>query len=161
MTTVVIYILQFIGALIIWSLVSYTLHYVSHMKFKNNLLWKTHKHHHLNKYEGKRTLPEWKNFFFWFGSWGKTGDVLILYTIPALTISFLIGGGAYFLIIFHYIYEVFLADEALEHNKKIGKPITNFLAIGQYHMLHHQKIIGNYSSIFVIWDKLFKTEIKH
>ena len=118
-----------------------------------------HREHHKNIYEGKRNFPDIYSFFFWFGSWKKTLDVLIMFTFPALLYSFLLGGSAYWLIIFHYLYEVFFADELLELNKQIKGKITKYFAIGDYHMDHHRRMVGNYSSIFVFWDFIFGTKL--
>ena len=149
---------EFFGAFMLWTLWSYGVHRLAHVHHKKNPLWHMHKPHHRNNYNLPRPLIEnWKVFLLWFGDFKKTADVWVVFTLPSIALAALIGGGAWFLPIFHYLYEVFLADQIFEHNPKIKGKITRYVACGAYHLHHHKKFTANYGFFLTFWDKLFNT----
>jgi sterol desaturase/sphingolipid hydroxylase (fatty acid hydroxylase superfamily) len=131
---------------------------LAHIHSPKNPLWQLHRAHHKNNYTNSRPRwPRWHEFLFWFGSFPKTFDVLLTFTLPALLCAWLFGGSAWLLLPFHYFWEVFLSDTVLEHNPKIGNPFVRFLAVGQYHLHHHRTLNSNYGFFTPLWDIIFGT----
>ncbi|MGQ4665510.1 sterol desaturase family protein [Metabacillus halosaccharovorans] len=141
---------------LIWSLYSYVIHRIAHIPSKKNPLLKIHLVHHRVKYDDS-FLPEWPNFFFWFGSWRASLDVWITLTLPVVIIAIIDPVPGVILLVFHYFYEVFLAGNVVDHNPNIKGKITRYFAIGQYHVRHHEVYRANYGFFITLWDRLFGT----
>ncbi|MCV9888129.1 sterol desaturase family protein [Metabacillus halosaccharovorans] len=141
---------------LIWSLYSYVIHRIAHIPSKKNPLLKIHLVHHRVKYDDS-FLPEWPNFFFWFGSWRASLDVWITLTFPVVIIAIIDPVPGVILLVFHYFYEVFLAGNVVDHNPNIKGRITRYFAIGQYHVRHHEVYRANYGFFITLWDRLFGT----
>jgi sterol desaturase/sphingolipid hydroxylase (fatty acid hydroxylase superfamily) len=141
---------------VLWTLYSYSIHVVAHMNFKWNFLRPLHLKHHSYRYSGIR-WPPLHDYFFWFGTWKGTLDVWITFTLPLLVLWFFEREVATVLLAFHYIYEVFLSRDILDHNPNIVGKITNVIPIGAYHYRHHSNYKCNYSFYICLWDHLFGT----
>lgn len=102
-------------------------------------------------------LPPWHDYFFWFGNFRSSMDVYITFTLPLLALLAFSPKYGTPLLAFHYIYEVFLSRNVLDHNPKIKGKITNYIPIGTYHLLHHRNVKCNYSFFITIWDRIFGT----
>ncbi len=141
---------------IIWSFVVYFLHYLAHTKYIP-LLNKIHSYHHkINYFSPKNQKWNWKILFLYYGWIYETLDVWIIVTIPLLIIVFWLWWNSIYLILFHYLYEVFL-NLKLDHNPNLKWKITKFFAIGSFHMKHHLDPFCNYWLFITFWDYLFNT----
>lgn len=139
--------------IILWDLACYWMH-----RWAHNAKWylRIHAAHHKKIYNAEQSwLPSIGSFFLWHGCWKQSLDILISFTMPAVVISYIFN--CWWVLLFHYLYEVFLADGLWQHNVRIK---SNILAGGQYHLEHHRNPRCNYGSILPIWDKIFKTEVK-
>ncbi|MDN4524093.1 sterol desaturase family protein [Fictibacillus fluitans] len=141
---------------LIWSLYSYLIHRIAHIPSKKNPLLKIHLVHHRVEYDSS-FLPSWPNFFFWFGSWRASIDVWVTLTLPLVVIAILDPVPGLILLGFHYFYEVFFASNVIDHNPHIKGRVTKLLAIGQYHVKHHEVYRSNYGFFITLWDHLFGT----
>jgi sterol desaturase/sphingolipid hydroxylase (fatty acid hydroxylase superfamily) len=141
---------------ILWTLYSYGIHVLAHTNFKGNFVSALHLRHHAYKYQGNK-WPPLHDYFFWFGTWRGTLDVWITFTLPLIVLAFFEPAVAAVLLVFHYIYEVFLSRDILDHNPNITGPITRFVPVGAYHLKHHRNFRCNYSFYISIWDHVFKT----
>lgn len=112
--------------------------------------------HHSYNY-GVSKWPPIEDYFFWFGSWKSTLDVWIVFTLPLVALLFVNRDVAIVLLIFHYIYEVFLSKNVLDHNPKITSKITKIIPVGIFHLDHHKYFKCNYSFYISLWDYLFGT----
>lgn len=151
-----IFVLKLISYFLLWTLYSYTIHYIAHQDFKYNFLRVCHLKHHEYRYENLK-WPPFHDFFFWFGNWKGTLDVWITFTLPLIALLFIEFEVALCLLAFHYVYEVFLSRDILDHNPNIKGRITNFIPIGVYHMKHHRNFRQNYAFFVTLWDMLFGT----
>lgn len=151
-----IFVLKLVGYFLLWTLWSYTMHVIAHTNFKYNFIRYFHLKHHAYNY-GDSNLPPWHDYFFWFGEWRSSMDVYITFTIPLiiLTIFDPVYGGI--LLAFHYVYEVFLSRNVLDHNPNITGNITRFIPIGKFHLCHHRNVKCNFSFYITLWDYLFRT----
>ena len=61
------------------------------------------------------------------------------------------------LLAFHYIYEVFLSENQLDHNPKITGRVTRWFAWGDFHLQHHVHPKQNIGLMITLWDRLFGT----
>lgn len=150
----------FIGVILLWTLVMYWIHRLAHIHHPKNPFWQLHRAHHAVAYlsaPSKSTWPRLGQLVFWLGSWRATLDVIVTMTIPAILIAILIPRYGIFLLAFHYIYELFFSEYALDHNPKIKGFITHIFAWGDFHLLHHMTPRKNYSLIITLWDRVFQT----
>jgi sterol desaturase/sphingolipid hydroxylase (fatty acid hydroxylase superfamily) len=146
------------GYFLLWSLWSYGVHVLAHSKLRRfNLPKYVHRKHHGYRYE-KRVFPPWHDYFFWFGDWRSSLDVYITFTIPLIALAFYepVYGGI--LLGFHYIYEVFLSRDVLDHNPNLKGSFTRYIPVGVYHMAHHRDLRCNFSFYLTVWDFLFRTD---
>ena len=150
--------LLFISLFLLWTLLIYLMHRLAHVKSKFNFLYKLHVAHHKVNYwnEANRTF-KWYYIFFYFGSWQATFDVFFILTLPAICISLLFPQPGIYLLVFHYLYEVFLSEGTLDHNPSIKGNLTKYFAWGQYHLTHHKTWKYNYGLIITFWDRVFET----
>ncbi|MEM9482197.1 MAG: sterol desaturase family protein [Cyanobacteria bacterium P01_F01_bin.116] len=140
-----------------WTLYSYTIHVIAHKNFKYNFLRKIHLPHHAYKYKALK-WPPLHDYVFWFGSWKGTLDVWVTFTLPLIILFFFEPQVALVLLVFHYIYEVFLSRDILDHNPHLKGVITRFIPIGEYHLKHHKNYRCNYAFFITLWDYIFKTD---
>lgn len=141
-----------------WSLCNYSIHRIGHYKSRFNPLFKIHLAHHKEKYpNGNGLLPEWKNFFLWFGNWRSSLDIVITLILPALLIYILDPETGKWLLAFVYLYEVFCSENLLDHNPSIKGPVTQFMAWGDFHLMHHKYPRTNYGLYITLWDHVFDT----
>ena len=151
-------LIQFFIAFFLWTFMSYWLHRFAHINHSCNPLYKIHKFHHQKKYDENDLWKfYWPSIWFWFGNIKQTLEIWIVFTIPAILIAIIIGGGAFYLLPLHYIYEVLFADRLVEHNPRIKGKITKIFAIGSYHLIHHDKFKYNYGFYITLWDHIFGT----
>ena len=146
--------LKLVAYFLLWTLYSYGIHYVAHMRFRGNFLRAIHVRHHRYEYSGRK-WPPIGDYFFWFGSWKGTLDVWITFTLPLIVLLFFEPEVAAVLLVFHYVYEVFLSRDVLDHNPNIKGWITRFIPIGEYHLKHHKDFRCNLSFFITLWDYLF------
>ncbi len=148
---------KLIGYFLLWGLWAYAMHALAHSRWRRfNFIRYFHLKHHQYEY-GASMWPPWHDYLFWFGNWRSSMDVYLTFTLPLVVLTFhdpLCGGV---LLGFHYIYEVFLSRNVLDHNPNIRGFVTRFIPIGEYHMLHHRNVRCNYSFYLTIWDHVFGT----
>jgi sterol desaturase/sphingolipid hydroxylase (fatty acid hydroxylase superfamily) len=94
---------------------------------------------------------------FYFGGVLETVDVLVTITIPAIIVYFIYPPVGIYILIFHYLYEVFFSEGVLDHNPAIKGRITAIFAWGDYHLSHHKNWNCNYGLLLTCWDHLFNT----
>jgi sterol desaturase/sphingolipid hydroxylase (fatty acid hydroxylase superfamily) len=150
--------LKLIGYFMLWGLWSYGMHVAAHSKMKRrfNLMRYLHMKHHAYEY-GDSQWPPWHDYFFWFGDWRSSLDVYITFTIPLIALALYDPVPGCILLGFHYVYEVFLSRNVLDHNPDITGAITKLVPIGTYHMHHHRDVHCNFAFYLTIWDHLFGT----
>ena len=145
------------GYFLLWTLWSYTIHWFAHCRIKRfNFFKYFHLKHHAYKY-GESLLPPWYEYFFWFGSFRGSMDVYLTFTLPLIALAFYDPQYGLTLLAFHYVYEVFLGSNVLDHNPKISGWITRIFPIGTFHLQHHRNVKCNYSFYTTFWDNLFGT----
>ncbi|WP_270171054.1 sterol desaturase family protein [Paenibacillus sp. SYP-B4298] len=145
---------------LLWTLYSYMMHVIAHIPHKRNVLHKIHLAHHRYDY-GDSKWPPWHDFFFWFGGWKESLDVWITFTLPILVLIWFDPVYGICLFGFHYIYEIFLSRNVLDHNPRLTGAYTNVIPVGQFHLKHHKFYKCNYSFFISIWDYLFRTNDSH
>jgi sterol desaturase/sphingolipid hydroxylase (fatty acid hydroxylase superfamily) len=150
--------IKLIGYFMLWGLWSYGMHAFAHSKVKRgiNFMRYLHVKHHAYEY-GDSRWPPWHDYFFWFGNWRSSLDVYITFTIPLVALALYDPVPGCILLAFHYIYEVFLSRNVLDHNPNITGAITKVVPIGSYHMHHHSDVHCNFSFYLTIWDHVFGT----
>jgi len=141
---------------LLWTLYSYTMHVIAHIKFKYNFVMYCHLKHHAYDY-GSSFWPPLHDYFFWFGDFRTSMDVYLTFTLPLIVLTFFDPIPGATLLAFHYVYEVFLSRNVLDHNPKIDGWIVRFLPIGSFHLKHHKYARCNYSFFTTFWDYLFRT----
>ena len=141
-----------------WTLLVYAMHRIAHWKIKGNFLRALHLAHHKVDYSNEinRRL-KWYNLFFYFGSLNATLDVIMMLTLPAVMIFLLYPRLGAYILVFHYLYEVFLSEGVLDHNPKINGFVTKYFSWGDYHLEHHKRWNCNYSLMVTVWDRVFRT----
>jgi sterol desaturase/sphingolipid hydroxylase (fatty acid hydroxylase superfamily) len=152
----------FAGVFLLWTGIIYGLHRASHWHHPRNPLWHLHRAHHRHPYlqaESGSAWPRWPQFFLWLGSWRASLDVFVVMTLPAIAIALLWPRYGVPLLVFHYVYEVFCSEYALDHNPKIRGVWTRWFAWGDYHLYHHMKPKRNYSLLITLWDRVFGTAV--
>jgi sterol desaturase/sphingolipid hydroxylase (fatty acid hydroxylase superfamily) len=146
----------------LWTLAEYWLHRLMHVSHRLNPLWYVHRLHHAIPLDvltdAQFSIPKWHYFIWWFDNWHETLEIVIGETIPALLIYALDPECGYYLLIFHYVYELLATDSLLEHNSRISNEtiISNF-AVGQFHLEHHRRPHKNFGFTISWWDHLFGT----
>lgn len=151
-----IFALKLTGYFLLWTLYSYTIHVIAHSQMKYNFLKYFHIKHHAYNY-GDSKLPPWHDYFFWFGDIRTSMDVYITFTLPLIVLAIFEPLYGSLLLVFHYLYEVFLSRNVLDHNPKITGTITKLFPIGSFHLTHHHYARCNYSFFLTLWDFLFGT----
>jgi sterol desaturase/sphingolipid hydroxylase (fatty acid hydroxylase superfamily) len=152
-----LYATHLAAAFLVWTLWSYAVHVAAHSRLAAfRPLRRVHRAHHAVRY-GPNRWPTWPTYLLWFGSWRATLDVLITFTAPLIGLSLVAPRIGVPLLVFHYIYEVFLAGSVLDHNPVITGPITQVVAIGAFHMRHHASPSCNFGFYVTAWDRLFRT----
>jgi sterol desaturase/sphingolipid hydroxylase (fatty acid hydroxylase superfamily) len=150
-------ILAFISLFLLWTLLVYLMHRLSHLKHKRNILRKIHFHHHnINYWQGDKIF-KWYYLLFYFGSFYATLDILISLTLPALLVYLIYPPVGIYILLFHYLYEVFFSEGLLDHNPNIKGGITKVFAWGQYHLIHHKFLKFNFGLMITLWDYVFGT----
>jgi sterol desaturase/sphingolipid hydroxylase (fatty acid hydroxylase superfamily) len=152
-----IFALKLVGYFLLWGLWSYGMHALAHSRWRRwNFIRYCHLKHHQYDYGGSM-WPPWHDYLFWFGNWRSSMDVYLTFTVPLIGLAFYdpVYGGI--LLAFHYIYEVFLSRNVLDHNPNIRGPITKFIPIGEYHVRHHRNVRCNFAFYLTVWDHLFGT----
>ncbi len=138
----------------------YWLHRFSHWRSRWNPLWRIHLAHHQNDYLRRLPTPGWPDrgqFVFWLGDWRSSLDVVLVMTLPLLLLCVLFPAHALPLLILHYLYEVFLSEELLDHNPRVQGRWTRWFAWGDFHLHHHVDPRLNHGLIVTWWDRLFRT----
>lgn len=149
--------IKLIGYFLLWSLWAYCMHVLAHKKLgRFNLLWHLHRKHHAYEY-GDSKWPPWHDYLFWFGHWRSSMDVYITFTIPLIALALYDPLPGCILLGVHYVYEVFLSRNVLDHNPNITGPVTAVIPIGRYHMHHHRDVHCNFAFYLTLWDHLFGT----
>jgi sterol desaturase/sphingolipid hydroxylase (fatty acid hydroxylase superfamily) len=149
------------GLFFLWTLLVYSMHRAAHIKNQYNLLRKIHlSHHKINYLERDNRRFKWYYMLFYFGSIYASLDVILMLTLPAFVVYFLYPRLGIYIIAFHYVYEVFLSEGALDHNPNITGKATRYFAWGKYHLTHHSDSRYNYGLMITLWDWVFKTRKK-
>jgi len=151
-----IFVLKLTGYFLLWTLYSYTIHYLAHTKIRYNFLKYFHLKHHAYDY-GESFFPPWHDYFFWFGHIKSSMDVYITFTLPLVLLAMFDPLYGVILLVFHYFYEVFLSRNVLDHNPRIKGWITKIIPIGSFHLMHHRHAKCNYSFFITLWDHVFRT----
>ncbi len=151
-----------VGVVLVWTFSIYWLHRLAHIHHPKNPLWHLHRAHHAIHYLGtprKSFWPSLGQFLFWLGSWRASLDVIVTITIPAIILAVFLPRYGIPLLIFHYFYEVFCSEYALDHNPNIKGRLTRIFAWGDFHLLHHMTPRNNFSLIITFWDRVFGTAV--
>ena len=150
------------GVLLLWTFIIYWMHRLAHIHHPRNPLWQLHRAHHAIGYlsaPSQSTWPRFGQFLLWLGSWRASLDVIVSMTIPAIVIAIIIPRYGVPLLIFHYFYELFCSEYALDHNPNIQGGITRVFAWGDFHLLHHMTPRNNFCLIITLWDRVFRTAV--
>lgn len=149
-----IFFLQFL----LWTLLVYLMHRLAHWRSKYNFLYQIHLTHHKVDYLNPVNRSfKWFYLLFYFGGLYETLDVILILTLPALIVYFINPNTGIYLLVFHYMYEVFLSEGFLDHNPNVTGSITRYLSWGKYHLGHHRNWKKNYSLMITLWDYIFGT----
>jgi len=145
-----------------WTFMTYWLHRLSHVSHPKNPLWQLHRAHHRVAYLGEPTgskIPKIGQFFLWLGTWRASLDVILAMTLPALAIAVLFPRYGIPLLVFHYFYEIFASEHALDHNPQIKGRIVKYFAWGDFHLFHHMAPKNNFGLVITLWDRVFGTDV--
>lgn len=154
MNNVLIFIVQFF----LWTLLVYLIHRAAHYRSKYNFLLKIHlQHHRINYLNKNNRVFKWYYIFFYFGSVKATVDVVLTLTLPAVFVYLMHPPTGVYILIIHYLYEVFLSEGLLDHNPAIRGKLTKVFSWGEYHLKHHKNPKCNFGLIITLWDKVFRT----
>lgn len=154
-------VLQFIAFFLLWTLIVYWMHRLAHIRIWYNFLYYFHlAHHKINYFRQSNLKFKWYYLFFYFGSLRASLDVICMLTIPAFIVYFIYPKIGIYILIFHYIYEVFFSEGLLDHNSNITGTSTKLFAWGKYHLVHHKKWNYNFSLMITLWDWVFKTNLE-
>jgi sterol desaturase/sphingolipid hydroxylase (fatty acid hydroxylase superfamily) len=138
---------MFIIEFLIWTLMLYWVHRISHIKIRFN---KLHCSHHqfvaLNQPKW-----HWSNIFFYMDNPKSAIDVWITEVIPTIIFCWIIN--SWWLIIFYWIWAAFL-QERYEH--KTNLDLILFTS-GKWHMIHHCNPKRNFGLFIPLWDIVFGT----
>jgi sterol desaturase/sphingolipid hydroxylase (fatty acid hydroxylase superfamily) len=155
-----IYCAGFLATFLVWTLIMYGMHRLSHANHRRNPLWWIHTAHHRIPYLSRppvSRLPVWPQFVLWLGNWRASLDVLISMTLPLVLIALLVPQYGVPLLVLHYFYEIFCSEYLLDHNPRIRGWITRVFAWGDYHLHHHAHPRRNFGLLITLWDRVFKT----
>lgn len=145
------------GVFLLWTLAMYWLHRLAHWRSPKNLLYRIHQKHHQQRYDvtpgGFKIESLWWNF----GHPALVLDILLTMTLPLVLLTLFFPSQGLCLLVFHYLYEVFLGDDVLDHNLRIQGRVTKFFAWGRFHMTHHYNSRYNYCLLITLWDIVFRT----
>jgi len=157
LTDAIIWLTRLLLVVCIWTLVYYFLHRVAHIRHKRNWLHKLHIIHHRTDYRngGSRFRPGF--LLFYFGDIRATLDTLLMMTIPLVVITAFFPDQGIWVILWHYINEVFLAERILEHNPRLEGRLTRIFAWGTFHLKHHKNPRTNFGLLTTFWDNIFNT----
>ena len=147
-------------AFLSWTLMTYWLHRLAHIHSHKNPLWRLHRAHHKVPYLSAPTGSIWPKpgqFVLWLGNWRTSLDVIVLMTVPAILITLVFPRYGIPLLIFHYFYELFCSEYALDHNPKISGTVTKYFAWGDFHLYHHIAPKRNFGLMVTFWDRVFGT----
>ena len=150
--------LKLIGYFLLWGSWSYGMHVFAHSRVKRrfNFMKVLHIKHHAYAY-GESKWPPWHDYFFWFGDWRSSMDVYLTFTLPLVVLAVLDPLPGCILLGFHYLYEVFLSRNVVDHNPNLTGAVTKVFPVGAYHIRHHRDVHCNYSFFLTLWDHLFGT----
>jgi len=159
-------VLKLIFIILLWTFIAYWMHRLGHIKSRYNPIYYFHIPHHnldyISKEKRKSRNFKWYYLFFYFGNIRSTLDVIFVMTIPLTILIYIIAPNeGLFLLLLHYIYEVFLGENILDHNPNLKGRITHYLAWGQTHLEHHRTPYKNYGLIINLWDYIFSTWKQH
>lgn len=152
-----LWIFRFLLVILLWTLLYYILHRVAHIRHKHNWLHKLHIIHHRTDYRngGSHFKPQF--LLFYFGDVRGTLDTLCMMTLPLIVITFVFPQQGLWVLLWHYINEVFLAERILEHNPRLFGRLTRVFAWGTFHLKHHKNPKTNFGLLITLWDNLFST----
>ncbi|KEF40614.1 MAG: hypothetical protein ER33_16080 [Cyanobium sp. CACIAM 14] len=153
--TVLRWTLTFLLLILAWTGMAYGIHRLAHHSGRWNLLNRLHRAHHHPDYLNHQRSFRWHHFLLCFGSLEETLDVWITLTLPALLLSCLVPSHAPLMLGFHYLYEIFLSDDRLDHNPSLRGGVTRWFAWGQYHLEHHRQPTKHFGLILTFWDVIF------
>ena len=140
--------------LLAWTGLAYGIHRLAHHRARWNRLERLHRVHHGPTYLEVRRSLHWHHFLLCFGSPQETLDIWFTLTLPALALAPLFPDQAPWLLGFHYLYEIFLSDERLDHNPRLCGSLTRYFAWGDYHLEHHRDPSRHFGLILTLWDGL-------
>lgn len=157
-----VFSLRFSLWFLLWTFIEYWMHRVMHWSHPLNPLFDIHRSHHLTPMsvltDKKYRWPKLMYFFFYFENVHETVEIIVGETIPAICIYFCDPECGFWLLVFHYIYEILATDSLLEHNAEItSKSIIKYAAVGQFHLEHHRIPSYNYGFTITLWDHVFGT----
>lgn len=157
MMAVMMWTFKLVGVFLLWTFIIYWMHRLAHVRAPFNPLYRIHQGHHQQKYDGTRQGFKIEYLWWNFGELRLAVDIIITQTIPLLILTWFFPSQGLVLLVFHYLYEVFLSEDYLDHNIHIQGDVTRFFAWGRFHMTHHHKPKYNYCLMVTLWDFLFRT----
>lgn len=157
LTNAMLWLTKLLLVIALWTLVYYILHRIAHIRHTQNWLHKLHIIHHRTDYRngGSRFKPGF--LLFYFGDIRATLDTLLMMTLPLVVITFIFPSQGIWVLLWHYINEVFLAERVLEHNPHLGGRLTQVFAWGTFHLKHHKNPRTNFGLLITLWDNIFNT----
>lgn len=151
-------LVELLSGIFAWTLISYAMHWFAHQPSAPRWIQRGHWEHHRLYTQNRPTRFDWRELFLFFDNWQHTLDTWLTLTLPAIVVSFSIGGTAGWLLFgLHYVHEVFFGGDRLDHNANITGTVTRFFAIGQTHLEHHRNPRVNYGFVLTMWDRVFGT----
>jgi sterol desaturase/sphingolipid hydroxylase (fatty acid hydroxylase superfamily) len=148
------------GAFLAWTFLVYWMHRLSHIHHARNPLWQLHRAHHMHPYlsqSGASKMPTFGQLFLWLGSWRASLDVFVVMTMPAILIAIISPRFGIPILVFHYVYEIFCSEYALDHNPNVQGRVTRIFAWGDFHLFHHMMPKRNFCLVITLWDRIFLT----
>ncbi|MCV3274383.1 sterol desaturase family protein [Roseobacter sinensis] len=146
---ILLYIAELFLFFILFTFVVYWTHRAAH---KFAFLWYLHSSHHAQRYKGEFEFS-WLNLIGWFNDWRATADQWVTEILP-LCVMLYIWPDAWPIAVLYYVDGFVLAEGITDHNPRIDIP---GLAMGRYHLKHHQDHSVNYDQYFRLWDTVFGT----
>ncbi len=143
-----VYLFELAGYFFAWTLILYWTHRAAH---RLEFLWRFHSAHHETHYDGSFEFSWW-NLIGWFNDWRSTLDQWIVEIIPT-AIFIAVFPAAWPLAVLYFVDNA-LAEGITDHNPRIRVP---GLAMGRYHLVHHEDHGANLDVYTPFWDRVFGT----
>ncbi len=143
--------LPLVARVILYYLVADLGSYLLHVTMHTKLLWRVHKWHHAPKY------------MYWFAGVRATIPQQFLFNIPGLLAVPILAPAPVWLYVALPAEVIFRNDWMHMNVAWRSNWIEWIFVTPRYHHIHHSadqpRHLGNYGSLFTIWDRIFGTRI--